>query len=171
MRNCTITVTDTTTTPQAKTRRTVKESGPHPVDITIGHRIRTLRKLRGLTQDQMAKLIGITFQQVQKYERGFNRVSGSRLVMLGEALNVPASYFLSGVNLDGTEVQEDQDAKGAKQKDLLPELSSREMDLLHHICRLPEPSRSALESLVRSVSHPKITLNTDSQPPNTQAAE
>ncbi|MCY4032239.1 MAG: helix-turn-helix transcriptional regulator [Hyphomicrobiales bacterium] len=69
---------------------------PHPVDVYVGKRIKQLRWLKGMTQQQLAKQVGVKFQQVQKYETGANRVSASRLWQLCEALNVPVSFFFEG---------------------------------------------------------------------------
>ena len=66
---------------------------PNPIDIHVGKRIRQRRTLLGMSQEKLAALIGLTFQQVQKYERGANRVGSSRLFDLGKVLNVPVSYF------------------------------------------------------------------------------
>lgn len=62
-------------------------------DVQIGHRIQTRRKELGLTQSALAKAIGVTYQQVQKYERGLNAIAAGRLQQLAEALGVPAEYF------------------------------------------------------------------------------
>lgn len=69
---------------------------PHPVDVYVGKRIKQLRWLKGMTQQQLAKQIGVKFQQVQKYETGANRVSASRMWQLSEALNVTVSFFFEG---------------------------------------------------------------------------
>jgi transcriptional regulator with XRE-family HTH domain len=66
---------------------------PHPVDVHVGMRVRLRRTLQGLTQENLAKALGITFQQVQKYERGANRIVASRLFEMARVLNVPVSYF------------------------------------------------------------------------------
>lgn len=66
---------------------------PHPVDVHVGKRIKLRRTLMGITQGQLGESIGLTFQQVQKYERGFNRVSSSKLWMLSNILDVPLTYF------------------------------------------------------------------------------
>ena len=81
-------------------RRKTKIAGPHPIDLHVGKRLRELRMLKGLGQSQIAKLLGITFQQVQKYERGANRVSASRLYDIAEALGVPVSYFYDDIPPD-----------------------------------------------------------------------
>jgi transcriptional regulator with XRE-family HTH domain len=68
---------------------------PHPVDVLVGKRVRTRRTELGMSQTQLAELLKITFQQVQKYERGVNRVTCSRLSDIATALNVPITFFFS----------------------------------------------------------------------------
>ena len=77
-------------------RRAIKQvsrSGPNPIDIHVGARVSLRRHLLGLTLQTLAKAVGTTYQQIQKYERGVNRVSASRLFNLGRALDVPVSFF------------------------------------------------------------------------------
>lgn len=66
---------------------------PNPIDIHVGGRVRLRRTLLGLSQGQLGKLIGLTFQQVQKYERGTNRIGASRLYDLSRVLDVPIQFF------------------------------------------------------------------------------
>ncbi len=68
-----------------------------PVDEHVGRRIRLLRGLRKYSQEKLAKALGITFQQVQKYERGTNRVGASRLYDLAQILDVPVGFFFDGL--------------------------------------------------------------------------
>jgi transcriptional regulator with XRE-family HTH domain len=75
---------------------------PNPIDIHVGNRLRVKRTLLGLSQEKLAEAIGITFQQVQKYERGTNRISASRLYQFAEVLNVPAAYFFESYSLPAT---------------------------------------------------------------------
>ncbi len=70
------------------------------VDRYVGSRIRERRVMLGLTQQQLADLIGVTYQQAHKYERGINRVSAGRLYEIAKVLNVPVSYFYDGVDGD-----------------------------------------------------------------------
>jgi transcriptional regulator with XRE-family HTH domain len=73
---------------------TVKRGGGvHPVDEHVGRRLRLRRTLLGLSQEKLGEAVGITFQQLQKYERGANRVSASRLYHLSLVLGVPLAYF------------------------------------------------------------------------------
>lgn len=74
------------------------EHTPHPLDIALGSRVRLRRKELGLSQDQLARSVGITFQQVQKYEHGTNRISFSRLVEIAEALDCSVTDLIG--NLD-----------------------------------------------------------------------
>src|SRR3954464_13878929 len=66
---------------------------PDPVDIEVGHRIRIERLARGLSQTALANQLGVTFQQVQKYEKGVNRVGAGRLTKIAKVLGVPVSSF------------------------------------------------------------------------------
>lgn len=68
----------------------------NPVDLHVGTRVRLRRKFLGLTQEALANSIGLTFQQVQKYERGANRISASKLYEMSTFLKVPVSYFYEG---------------------------------------------------------------------------
>jgi transcriptional regulator with XRE-family HTH domain len=71
----------------------IPESSPHPLDTHVGQKLRQRRLMLGLTQEKLGGLLGLTFQQVQKYERGQNRVSASRLYEIARALRVPVAYF------------------------------------------------------------------------------
>lgn len=66
---------------------------PNPIDVHVGARVRLRRTLLGMSQEKLGDAIGLTFQQVQKYERGANRVGASRLYDLARVLDVPVSYF------------------------------------------------------------------------------
>ena len=72
--------------------------GPHPIDVHVGGRVRLRRTLLGLSQEKLGEMIGLTFQQVQKYERGSNRVGASRLFDLSRVLDVPMSFFFEDMN-------------------------------------------------------------------------
>jgi transcriptional regulator with XRE-family HTH domain len=70
-----------------------RESRPSPIDVHVGSRIRLRRTLLGMSQERLGDNLGLTFQQVQKYERGVNRVGASRLFDLARVLDVPISFF------------------------------------------------------------------------------
>ena len=73
--------------PQVMTKR------PNPTDVYVGSRVRMRRKMLGLSQEKLGERLGITFQQIQKYEKGTNRVGASRLQAMADAMEVPISYF------------------------------------------------------------------------------
>ncbi|WP_031230837.1 helix-turn-helix domain-containing protein [Asticcacaulis sp. YBE204] len=79
---------------QADTRQ------PNPIDVYVGERIRMRRKFLGLSQEALANSLGLTFQQVQKYERGSNRISASKLYQTARTLQAPISYFFEGVDAE-----------------------------------------------------------------------
>ncbi len=86
--------------PRAR-KRVVKQSsrrGPHPIDVHVGFRVRLRRNLLGMSQEKLGRAIGLTFQQIQKYERGVNRVGASRLFHLSRALDVPVSFFFEDLS-------------------------------------------------------------------------
>lgn len=66
---------------------------PNPIDIHVGSRIRLRRTMLGMSQEKLGESLGITFQQIQKYEKGTNRVGASRLQNISSILNVPVSFF------------------------------------------------------------------------------
>lgn len=73
--------------------RMASKGFPNPIDVHVGSRIRLRRTLLGMSQERLADAIGLTFQQVQKYERGANRVGSSRLFDLARVLDVAVAYF------------------------------------------------------------------------------
>src|SRR5579884_1124067 len=81
----------TTRQPRRPGRR--KTDRPNPIDVHVGSRIRLRRNMLALSQEKLGEAIGLTFQQVQKYERGANRVGASRLHELSRVLDVPVSFF------------------------------------------------------------------------------
>lgn len=78
---------------------------PHHVDIHVGNRVQSLRKSKGHSQTHLGRAVGLTFQQIQKYESGVNRISASKLWDISTFLEVPISYFFEG--LDGYEDHND----------------------------------------------------------------
>jgi transcriptional regulator with XRE-family HTH domain len=76
---------------------------PDPVDVEVGHRIRIERLARGLSQTALANQLGVTFQQVQKYEKGVNRVGAGRLTKIAEVLGVQVGTFFTGKEILDTE--------------------------------------------------------------------
>ena len=121
-------------------------SAPHPVDVQVGHRLRLRRAALGLSQTTLAEQVGLTFQAIQKYERGENRISASRLYQFAQILNVPVSYFF-----------DEPPSKGAAAVEpWLMELSEREIHELlraYSALRSNRLRRSFLRLLRDSVRH------------------
>ena len=87
-----------------------------PVDMHVGRRVKARRMLLGMTQEELADQLGVTFQQVQKYEKGVNRVSASRLLQLSNVLRVPVQYFFDECPAEETRGKKKrQDAVGEPQ--------------------------------------------------------
>ena len=75
---------------------TENKKKPNPIDIHVGGRIRLRRNMMGMSQEKLGEHLGITFQQIQKYEKGTNRVGASRLQAIASILEVPVAYFFDG---------------------------------------------------------------------------
>jgi transcriptional regulator with XRE-family HTH domain len=112
---------------------------PTDIDRRVAGRLKDLRLLRGLSQIELAALIGVTFQQVQKYERGINRIGASRLYAIAETLDVSIGFFFDGLPV--------------VLKVAAPELATRETgDLIAAYYRLPEDKRRAVFNFVKRIA-------------------
>lgn len=105
-------------------RSSVEGDEANPVDVFVGTRLKARRSLVGITQENLAEAAGITFQQVQKYEKGRNRLSASRLYQFARVLDVPVSYFFDGfyapdsqVGIQGGFADNDQEAYDASDEE------------------------------------------------------
>src|SRR5579862_3698153 len=77
-----------------------QERAPNPIDVHVGLQVRLRRKELKVSQERLAEALGLTFQQVQKYERGANRVSASKLYEIARALHVPVGWFFEGLSIE-----------------------------------------------------------------------
>ncbi len=89
---------------------------PHPVDVHVGARARMRRTLLGMTQTDLGDALGLTFQQIQKYERGANRISASRLCELSRVLDVPIIYFFEDMPPEVAAIPSDPKRRGKAKK-------------------------------------------------------
>src|SRR3989339_270854 len=80
---------------------------PRPVDVHVGQRLRQRRTLLGMSQEKLGEAVNLTFQQIQKYERGANRIGASRLFQLGQVLDVSVSYFFEDMPGEVTKTRGD----------------------------------------------------------------
>jgi transcriptional regulator with XRE-family HTH domain len=130
-------------------------SDSHPVDVHVGKRLRLKRTIMGLSQESIGKAIGVTFQQIQKYERGINRMGASRLYDFAKTLNVPVSYFFDGY---GDELTADSAVYGMAEGEAPAfeheNVSSREtMDIMRAYYKIKNPSvRKRIIELIKAVS-------------------
>ena len=124
-----------------------KKGAPHDVDVYVGSRVRLRRSALGLSQDQLASAIGLSFQQIQKYERGVNRIGASRLYEMGKALNAPISYFFEDFD----------DAGLAESKDSFyeadPVLKRETLELMRAYHQIKDPKeRKKVLKLVKGIA-------------------
>lgn len=120
------------------------------IENHVAGRIRLRRGLLGMSQSDLAKALGITFQQVQKYERGSNRVSVGKLYRLADILDVPLTFFFDG--LDVPDMRRPPETFAATAEGSSPILSRRELDLLRAWKTAPEEIADAVGSLLRAIS-------------------
>ena len=83
--------------PAKKNKIAMPKKQANPIDIQVGNRVRIRRMLIGMSQEKLGDLLGLTFQQVQKYEKGVNRIGAGRLYEVARILNVPVDFFYEGV--------------------------------------------------------------------------
>lgn len=137
-------------------RHKVSVDGPRPVDIHVGGRLRLRRTLLGISQEKLADSVNLTFQQIQKYERGANRMGASRLYELGNILDVNISYFFDDMpkdvqNTKGTFAKGMSDQVQAK-LDADPLTRRETLELVRAYYKITNPSvRKRLYELIRSI--------------------
>jgi len=100
---------------------------PHPVDIHVGRRVKEIRTVRGLTQSNVAEQLGISFQQLQKYETGANRVSASRMFELSKLLGVSPSFFFEGLEGESYESMPAMDMETARIASILSNITNEKL--------------------------------------------
>jgi transcriptional regulator with XRE-family HTH domain len=126
---------------------------PDPVDVHVGGRIRTRRLLIGMNQETLARNLGVTFQQVQKYEGGANRVSASRLAEIAAVLGVGIDYFFAGLHASDTGLSIEE----AAQRNLMQRPDALELIRVYYAIADQRVRRQLLEMVA--------TLAQSSQPP------
>lgn len=128
---------------------------PNPIDVHVGQRLRQRRVLAGLSQEKLARMVGITFQQVQKYERGANRIVASRLFQLANVLDVPVSYFFEEISEDAAnddaEPQESLVGADALSHDIMAERETLELVRIYYSIENDQIRRRAFD-LLRALS-------------------
>lgn len=111
----------------------IRDCSKFNIDMQVGARLRNLRLLQGLSQDKLAQMLGVSFQQVQKYEKGINRLSASRLVQLVSIFNVPVQAFF-----------------GAEEERQMPVfMQQNDLAILDHLPRMTDNDKEFLALFVR----------------------
>lgn len=116
-----------------------ESGGPRPVDIHVGRRLHDRRILMGLSQEQLGESVGVTFQQIQKYERGANRVSASRLWEFSRIMGVPVSWFFD--EFDGHGNSQDR-----------PPIKREALQLVRYFSACPRDIQEQLLSLFSEIA-------------------
>lgn len=126
-----------------------------PIDVAVGARIRLLRKVRGVSQQALAEAAGVTFQQIQKYERGANRVSASMLSRIADALDTPVGEMFGDHSASGGALDE--------VAELLSEPGA--LELLRVYAETPKgPPRAALIDFLNTFA-PSLRASADAKTP------
>lgn len=122
--------------------RAAVRNGPHPIDIHVGSRVRLRRTLLGMSQEKLGQAVDVSFQQIQKYERGANRLASSRLYQFARALDVPVSFFFDGLDDDEGEAVAASSA-GVPRESLV---------MMSHYQTLPREQRDSIRRLVATLA-------------------
>lgn len=128
-------------------------ANPDPVDIHVGSRVRLRRTLLGMSQDKLGKALKLTFQQVQKYERGTNRIGASRLYQISRILDVPVSFFFDDMPVDTSQREQgvgEPEREPFRQEDLTRR-ESLELVRAYYQIRSPEV-RKRIFDLVKAAA-------------------
>ena len=120
-------------------RRTVLRDGPDPVDVHVGRRIRERRVSLGMSQVKLGEYLRLTFQQIQKYEKGTNRISASKLWALSHFFKVSVEWFFEGLG-----------ETSQKQNDVMARQEARQLARHYQAC--PLPTKKRLLALIRATA-------------------
>jgi len=138
-------------------KRNVSKEGPDPIDAHVGSRVRLRRTLLGMSQEKLGESIGLTFQQVQKYERGANRISASKLWQLSQVLDVPVSFFFDDIGEDATHLPPPPPTEEPSAADPLAKRET--LELVRAYYRINDPAvRKRLFELTKSVAGATLDL-------------
>ena len=123
----------------SKRQRDTAIGSPNPVDVRVGSRVRLQRTLLGLSQEKLGEAVGLTFQQIQKYERGANRIGASRLHEFSQILDMPVSFFFDGMDQNVQKPPSQQRRNKKKKVNQEDYLQKREtLELVRAYYRIPD---------------------------------
>lgn len=126
----------------------------NPVDVHVGNRVRMRRIILGMSQERLGELLGLTFQQIQKYEKGANRVGASRLFQMSAALSVPIQYFFDELQLGTPQRPLTGFAEAGAEGEIAEFLSTREgVELYRAFVKIQDPKiRRSIIDLARNLA-------------------
>ena len=127
---------------------------PNPIDIYVGSRVRMRRMLVNMSQEKLGEQLGLTFQQVQKYEKGVNRVSAGRLFEIASVMGVAVNYFYDGAESQLEDDRQQRFAEGnASDGPRAPVLDAETLDLIAAFQKIEDDSlRKSLLNTVRAAA-------------------
>ncbi|ADE39311.1 helix-turn-helix domain-containing protein [Candidatus Puniceispirillum marinum] len=144
---------------EERTERNFRITNNNAVDMHVGKRVRLRRTLLGMSQEQLGTELNITFQQVQKYERGANRISASRLWDIGQILDVPINYFFDDMTENTMQSSPRRISRGGEILDLVDEqikdpMARREtLELVRSYYSIEKPLvRKRISEMVKSIA-------------------
>ena len=120
-------------------RRNILRDGPDPIDVHVGGRVRERRVSLGMSQMDLGEYLRLTFQQIQKYEKGANRISASKLWALSHFFKVPVEWFFEGLG-----------ETSQKQNDVMARPEARQLARYYQAC--PLPAKKRLLALIRATA-------------------
>jgi transcriptional regulator with XRE-family HTH domain len=129
-------------------------SVPNPIDVHVGSRVRLRRTLLGMSQEKLGEALGLTFQQVQKYERGVNRIGSSRLYQLSQILDVPVSFFFDDLPPGLVGASPGLAEAAAQRFEPDPMIKRETLELVRAYYRVADPAvRKRLFELIKAVAN------------------
>lgn len=137
-------------TARGRNRGRTATGAPNPIDVHVGSRVRLRRTLLGMSQEKLGDALGLTFQQIQKYERGANRVGASRLYDISRALEVPVSFFFD--DMPAEIVGNKPTSAEAAAVDNIDLTSRANLELMRNMERLPASVASYMRGTVKGLA-------------------
>lgn len=127
---------------------------PHPIDVHVGGRVRLRRTMLGMSQDKLADALGLTFQQIQKYEKGVNRIGSSRVFEISRVLGVPIQFFFDDFDAETGRSYGFAETGGDDGMAMMELLNTPEgVQLCKHFASIKDPKiRKRVLELVKSLS-------------------
>jgi len=131
-----------------------EDKKPHPIDVHVGGRVRLRRTMLGMSQDKLADALGLTFQQIQKYEKGVNRIGSSRVFEISRVLGVPIQFFFDDFDADTGRSYGFAETGGDDGMAMMDLLNTPEgVQLCKHFASIKDPKiRKRVLELVKSLS-------------------